>query len=81
MDSIEDKIQIILRQTNYEEKEAREKLLEHNLDHLKVIKLFFGIAEKKEPPIKTINQEIYRQIRFKLDETMRDYNKRKEATP
>ena len=38
--SLEDKIQIILRQTNYSEFEVREKLQENNFDHIKVIKLY-----------------------------------------
>uniref|UniRef100_A0A6C0DII1 Uncharacterized protein n=1 Tax=viral metagenome TaxID=1070528 RepID=A0A6C0DII1_9ZZZZ len=77
---LDEKIQIILRQTDYNEEIAKEKLLENNCDHLLVIKKYFGIAEKKEPTIdrKNLNQEIYKQIRFKLDKTMRDYNQRKE---
>ena len=73
-----DKIDIILRQTDYTESEAREKLILYNYDHIKVIKSFFGIQEKKEKPITSVNQEIYKQIRFKLDATMREYNKMKE---
>ena len=65
--SLEDKIQIILRQTNYSEFEVREKLQENNFDHIKVIKLYFGITEKKESPITSINQEIYKQFRVKLN--------------
>jgi hypothetical protein len=73
-----DKIDIILRQTDYTEIEAREKLILYNYDHIKVIKSFFGIQEKKEKSITSVNQEIYKQIRFKLDATMREYNKFKE---
>ena len=76
---LEEKIQIILRQTDYNEEEAREKILEFNGDHISVIKSFFGINVKKEQPIKTVNQEIYRQIRFKLDTSMREYNQRKQS--
>jgi hypothetical protein len=77
---LDEKIQIILRQTDYNEEIAKEKLVENNCDHLLVIKKYFGIAEKKEPVVdkKNLNQEIYKQIRFKLDKTMRDYNQRKE---
>ena len=72
------KIDIIMRQTDYTESEAKEKLILYDYDHIKVIKSFFGIQEKKESPIKSVNQEIYKQIRFKLDATMREYNKMKE---
>jgi hypothetical protein len=75
-----DKIKIILRQTNYTEGEAKEKLILYNYDHIKVIKSYFGIEEKKEKPIKSVNQEIYKQIRFKLDADMREYTKMKEKS-
>jgi hypothetical protein len=74
---IMDKIQIILRQTNYSEEEAREKLSKFNLDHILVIKSFLGITEKKAPEIKSINQEMYKQMRYKLDGSMREYNLKK----
>jgi len=77
-EDIENKIQIILRQTDYSEDVAREKLKESNFDHILVIKSFMGITEKKTLPIKSINQEIYKQLRYKLDSSMREYNIRKE---
>ena len=44
-----------------------------------VIRAYFGITEKKTPPaIESLNQEIYKQMRYKLDGVMRDYNVRKE---
>lgn len=77
-EDIENKIQVILRQTDYSEEVAREKLKENNFDHILVIKSFMGITEKKAPPIKSVNQEIYKQLRYKLDSSMREYNIRKE---
>ena len=59
----EEKIQIILRQTNYTNEEAQIKLQENNQDHIQVIKNYLGVTEKKAPLAKTKNQEIYRQIR------------------
>ena len=70
---IEEQINIIMRQTDYDEITTREKLKEFNNDHIKVIKYYLGITEKKVKPLK-VNQEIYKQIRFKLDSSMRDYN-------
>jgi len=75
---IQEKVEMILRQTNYTEEEAKNKLKEFNYDHIQVVKSYLGITEKKAPPIKTVNQEIYKQIRYKLDSTMREYNLRKE---
>ena len=41
---------------------------------MKVLKDYMGIPEKKETTqIKSVNQEIYKQIRHSLDQTMKDY--------
>lgn len=73
---IESKVKIILGQTNYSELEAREKLIDCNHDEIMVIRQFFGLAEKKVPPISSLNQEIYKQIRLKLNTSIQDYNKK-----
>jgi hypothetical protein len=77
-DQIETKIKIILGQTDYTEEIIREKLKAHNYDHLAVIRSYFGIIEKKEQPIKSVNQEIYKQLRHRLDTNMRNYQERHE---
>jgi len=78
-EELQEKIQIIMRQTDYNEETAKEKLIEYSCDHLAVIKFFLGISDKKEEPVKNANQERYRQIRYKLDSNMREYNQRKDA--
>ena len=78
-DSLTNNISIILRQTNYSEEEAREKLFEHNNDYVAVIKAYLGVKkDTSKPEIKSVNQEIYKQMRFKLDSAMRDYTVRKD---
>ena len=77
-DQIEDKVQKILRQTDYTEDIAREKLKEYQYDEIDVIKSYLGITEKKTPQMKSVNQEIFRQLRNKLDSNMRDYQGRVE---
>jgi hypothetical protein len=77
-DDIKYKIELIMRQTNYTEDNARTNLKLFNYDHIKVIKNFMGITEKKEPVIKSVNQEIYKQLRYKLDDIMKSYNTRKD---
>jgi hypothetical protein len=48
-----------------------------NCDYMRVLKDYMGIPEKKEnQKIKSVNQEIYRQIRTTLDSTMRDYREK-----
>ena len=72
-------IEIILRQTDYTEIEAMEQLKICNFDHIKVIKKYLGIADKvTNNQAVNPNQEIYKQMRFKLDNAMRNYNDRKE---
>jgi len=71
-----DKINIILRQTNYSEVEIREKLTEFGGDEVKVIKNYLGISTANLPTsiTRSPNQEIYRQIRHKMDMSIRDFN-------
>ncbi len=78
-EKIEEKIQIIIRQTDYSEEIAREKLKENNYDEILTIKSYLGISEKKTKPMKSINQEIYKQLRTKLNSNMKDYQERIEA--
>lgn len=78
-DSLSNNIDIILRQTNYSQEEAREKLFEYNNDYIAVIKSYLGVTkDAAKPEIKSVNQEIYKQMRFKLDSAMRDYTVRKD---
>ena len=70
---IEELVQMIMRQTEYTAMEANEKLEEFDYDHIKVIKKYLGIPEKKEPKIKSVNQEIYRQLRTKLNASTKEY--------
>ena len=71
-------IQIIIRQTDYTEEIAREKLLENKYDTILVIKKYMGFDDKKPDTIKSVNQEIYKQLRHRLDGNMRNYQERVE---
>jgi hypothetical protein len=77
-DDIEKKIKIILGQTDYTQEFAKEMLEKNNYNEISVIKGYFGIAEKKALPVSSLNQEIYKQIRYKLDASMKDYNAQKK---
>jgi len=78
-DAIEEKVQKILRQTDYTDTVAREKLKEFNYDEVVVIRRYFGIQDNKpQQQIKSVNQEIYKQLRHKLDSNMKDYHVRAE---
>jgi hypothetical protein len=77
-DQIEDKIKIVMGQTDYSPEVAREKLKENGYNEIATIKSYLGITEKKTQSIKSVNQEIYKQLRNKLDTNMRDYKVRVE---
>lgn len=64
-----DLIEQIQRQTNYSYLEAREKLIAHNNDSLKVMKEYLGIVDKpKAYHINcSLNQAIYKEIRKKIN--------------
>ncbi len=50
-DQIDEKIQKVMRQTDYSENVAREKLKEYNFDEIATIKAYLGITEKKALPV------------------------------
>ena len=73
-------IDFILRQTNYSKEEAIKQLEKHNFNSLNVIKEYMGISStEKKAPIKSLNQEIYKQIRTKLDTSMREYREKNQT--
>jgi hypothetical protein len=73
---LDEMIQKIVRQTDYTEKKALQKLEEFNYDYILVIRDYFGIPIQKEEKIKSVNQEIYKQIRYKLNNSINEYNKK-----
>lgn len=80
-DLIDPKIQVILRQTDYSEEQAREKLGLFQFDEVAVIRDYFGVPAKKalnQQPVRSINQAIYTQLRGHLDGAMRGYRQRVE---
>ena len=69
----QEKIQIIIRQTDYTEEQAINKYIFYNKDEQKVIRDFFGLPLKQEKGLnnytittESLNQEIYNQFRKKL---------------
>jgi len=77
-DDMEEKINIIQRQTDYSIEKAREKLIEKNMDHISIIKEYMGIVEKKVVPIKSLQQAIYTQLRTKMNDSVKDFNRRQD---
>lgn len=72
--NIEKNIAIIMTQTTYTRDETIEKLLLHNGDYMNVIRDYLGIKrEKKSNKVKSVNQEVFKQIRGMLDEASKEY--------
>ena len=70
-------VSIVMSQTNYTNEEAIEKLKLFNCDYMMVIRDYMGIPEKKsEPKVKSVNQEVFRQIRMTLDSSMKAYREK-----
>jgi hypothetical protein len=72
-DDLNQQVKKVMTQTNYTEEQAIEKLKLFNCDYMRVLKDYMGIPEKEKEKVKSANQEIYRQIRTRLDGTMKEY--------
>lgn len=75
-DELNKYVKLVMSQTNYTEEQAIEKLKLFNCDYMRVLKDYMGIPEKKEEKVKSANQEIYKQIRTRLDNTMKEYREK-----
>jgi hypothetical protein len=76
-EALADKMGIVARQTDYDESTIRQKLIDYNYDHMKIIKEYLGLDKNENnnsPKINSVNQEIYKQIRKKID--VSEYNKK-----
>ena len=76
-DDLNKHVKNVMSQTNYTEEQAIEKLKLFNCDYMRVLKDYMGIPEKKEEKkVKSVNQEIYKQIRHTLDNSMKEYREK-----
>jgi hypothetical protein len=67
----------VMAQTNYDEKTAQTKLSECGFSVIQVLRDYMGIPSvKPASKIKSVNQEIYKQIRYSLDSSMREYREK-----
>ena len=63
MNNMNDNINIVKRQTNYNEEEIIEKLKQHNNDIEKIVREYHGILETKPEKETSTNQKIFKSIR------------------
>ena len=71
-------ILMVTRQTEYTYEEAKDKLLIHNNDYMKVIKEFMNIDDCKKEEKKSTNQQIYTEIRHLMDDAAINFRKEQE---
>ncbi len=74
-------INIITRQTDYDEDTALEKLKDNNYDPISVIRNFMGPKKEVSNNIsenKTLNQRVYHEMRTMLDTANATYRAKKE---
>ncbi len=78
-DVIDERIEIVKRQTSYSHTEAKEALQNNNYDVMSCIREYLEVPVKKqEPAKKSINQQIYTELRGKLGlEPIKQINKTK----
>lgn len=75
---LNEKVNKILRQTDISKEDAIKMLIDNNYDEINIIKNYLGINNNKKIQIKSINQEIYKQLRRHLDNSMAEYRLRLE---
>ena len=77
----EEIIKLVQRQTNYDEETVKEKLKEHNNNYINVIKEYvIGTTkqtEVKEEIKKSVNQQIFGEIRGFMDDVNKNFERRK----
>ena len=74
-------INVVTRQTDYDNDTALEKLQHHNYDPISVIRDFMGpqkVSENKVSDNKTLNQRVYHEMRTMLDTANATYRAKKE---
>jgi hypothetical protein len=71
--------ELVMRQTDYTEEQALEKLQEHNKNVMAIIREFMGGGKKIiNTENKSVNQQIYGEIRTLMDTAAATYKAKKE---
>ena len=75
----EEHINMIMRQTDYTRETAQQKLKEHNNNLMSVIREYMAPASNAsaQVPAKSVNQQIYKEIRGMMDDAARNYENKK----
>lgn len=65
-DVIDERIEIVKRQTSYSHDEAKAALQKNNYDVMSCIREYLEVPTKKQESKKSLNQQIYTELRGKL---------------
>lgn len=71
-------IEMVMRQTQYTYEEAADQLEKYNNDYIKVIRESMGINKTEDKSVKSINQQVYKEIRGLMDDAASTYRRKKE---
>jgi bisphosphoglycerate-dependent phosphoglycerate mutase len=69
---------LVLRQTDYTEDIAHKKLIEHDLDVMKILREYMNISKVPVKDNKSTNQRMYGEFRKFLDDASKSHYKQKE---
>jgi preprotein translocase subunit SecA len=77
---MEEKISFVQRQTNLEREEIRRLLEVNDGDYIQVVRDQYikKKDDQKEKPIQSVNQEIYKQLRFEMSQLQKMLDKTKK---
>ena len=75
-----DKVDLIMRQTDYNKTTAEEKLSEYKDDAMQVIREYLNGGKINKPCVTrlSVNQQIYKEIRGMMDDAAINYQLKKE---
>jgi hypothetical protein len=77
-ETIQEKIDMIIRQTDYNKETAETKFIEFNNDVMAVIRDYMKPAVSNTKEVKSSkNQQIYKEIRYMMDNAARNYEDKK----
>lgn len=76
----EELVQVVCRQTDLTNDEARERLEKEQYNYMNVLNEYFGIKHVKTANPTTINQQIYGEIRTLMDTGAKSFRMEKERT-
>ena len=74
----EESVNMICRQTELSEDEAKKQLEEVNYDYMKVLNKYFGVIEKQKEEKGSTNQQIYGEIRNLMDTGAKNFRLERE---